>query len=244
LTTFIYIPISFAYVIPAKKAGIITPEQLAVPKKDFAVMGFLDCIAGIMQIFAATYLPGGLIILLLQSAIPVSMFLSYIILKERYHVTQYAAAIIVCGGIFLVLEPSILGGDDGGGSNTVLWAVVLILSCVPMCLSSIYKEVALGDTDLDPVYLNAWIAVFQFLFSVPLAVPSAIAGEPPVYPPDLPTNLFNGLKCYFGMSSIDCNDYGYVYGGGSVGHLFVCMLLLFIIFLNCWVLLTFLPDPS
>lgn len=121
--------------------------------------------------------------------------------------SRYIAAVVVCGGIFLVLEPSILGNSDDQGSNTVLWAVVLILSCVPMCLSSIYKEVALGDTDLDPVYLNAWIAVFQFLFSVPLAVPAAIAGEPPVYPNDLPTNMADGWKCYLGQSSIACHDY-------------------------------------
>ena len=39
-------------------------------------MGFLDCIAGIMQTFAVTYLPGALVILLLQAAIPASMILS------------------------------------------------------------------------------------------------------------------------------------------------------------------------
>jgi len=75
-----------------------------------------------------------------------------------------------------------------------------------MCLSSIYKELALGDTDLDPVYLNAWIAVFQFLFSIPLAIPAAIAGSPAVYPPDLPENMADGFKCYFGISSITCGD--------------------------------------
>lgn len=50
LTTFYYIPFSFVYIIPAIKKGWIGPEQLAVPKRDFAVMGFLDCIAGIMQV--------------------------------------------------------------------------------------------------------------------------------------------------------------------------------------------------
>ena len=49
LTTFCYIPLSFAYVIPATRVGWITEEQLAVPKRAFAVMGFLDCLAGIMQ---------------------------------------------------------------------------------------------------------------------------------------------------------------------------------------------------
>ena len=119
-------------------------------------MGFLDSIAGIMQIFAATYLPGSLLVLLVQSAIPISMFLSRVILKEKYHGTQYAAAIIVCCGILLVLSPSLTSSDGGDGAATALWGGVLIASCVPMCLSSIYKEIALGDTDLDPVYLNAW----------------------------------------------------------------------------------------
>lgn len=44
----------------------ITPEQTSVPKKVFAVMGALDGLSGVMQIFASTYLGGALIILLSQ----------------------------------------------------------------------------------------------------------------------------------------------------------------------------------
>lgn len=50
LTTWMYIPLSFAYVFPAIKAGWIGKDQFEVPKKAFAIMGFLDCIAGIMQV--------------------------------------------------------------------------------------------------------------------------------------------------------------------------------------------------
>jgi hypothetical protein len=63
-----------------------------------------------------------------------------------------------------------------------------------MTLSSVYKEIALGETELDPVFLNGWIAIFQFLLSIPLAIPAAIAGEPRVYPDKLPDNLYNGSK--------------------------------------------------
>ncbi len=42
---------------------------------------------------------------------------------------------------------------------------------------SVYKEKALGDVDIDPVYLNGWVAVYQFLFSIPLLIPSAIASN-------------------------------------------------------------------
>ena len=44
-------------------------------------------------------------------------------------------------------------------------------------LGSVYKEKALGDVDIDPVYLNGWVAVYQFLFSIPLLIPSAIASN-------------------------------------------------------------------
>ena len=37
----------------------------------FAIMGALDGVSGIMQMFASTYLGGSLLILLTQSAIPV-----------------------------------------------------------------------------------------------------------------------------------------------------------------------------
>ncbi|GMI23750.1 hypothetical protein TeGR_g14081, partial [Tetraparma gracilis] len=86
----------------------------------------------------------------------------------------------------------------------------MVLSCIPMTLSSIYKEIALGETELDPVFLNGWIAVFQFLFSIPLAIPAAMASDPPVYPKDLWDNISNGLSCYVGQGTIDaaCGVHG------------------------------------
>lgn len=45
----------------------------------------------------------------------------------------------------IVLVPSITGG------GSVLWAIMLIVSTVPMALSSVYKEIALGETELDAV---------------------------------------------------------------------------------------------
>jgi drug/metabolite transporter (DMT)-like permease len=200
LTTFWYVPLSFAYIVPMARAGRIPREQMDMPKKPFAIMGILDAIAGIMQVFSATYLDGALLILLSQAAIPISMIMSRIILKVTYKNYQYCGAVVVAGGIACVLGPHLTGS---GGSKTIIWALVMIFSCVPMCLSSIYKEIALGETDLDPVFLNGWIAIFQFIASIILAVPSALASDPIVYPDGLPRNLWQGLKCYFGMNSIN-----------------------------------------
>jgi len=280
LTTFMFIPLSFAYIVPVAKFGLfnnaITSDQLSLPMKPFAVMGGLDCLAGIMQTFAAVHLPGPLLILLPQAAIPISMALSRKILHERYKCFQYVGAAAVMAGILVVLEPVISrrhapsyvcaafdeeqycstcqseGTEEGclshliddpneGGLlaffrdnhsdstnnmndenlachwipanessshmasavSTLVWALVMIFSCIPMTLSSVYKEIALGgETDLDPILLNGYIAGFQFLFSIVLSIPAGMASSPPIYPSELPNNLWNGLKCYVGIGSI------------------------------------------
>jgi drug/metabolite transporter (DMT)-like permease len=238
MTTFFYIPASFAYILPMLKWGNqITPQQRAMPMKVFAVMGLLDSAAGIMVVFASTYLDGTLLILLSQSAIPISMGISKAMLSEKYKPLQYLGALVVSGGIAVVLAPRlgrttpssnagdssaagellVVEGDDTvwlhatspraedttvDGSKTLLWSIVMILSCVPMTLSSVYKEMVLGKTDLDPIYLNGWIAFWQFLFSIPIAIPAAMVSDPPVEPHMLLRNLFDGLVCYTGHNSI------------------------------------------
>ena len=89
-----------------------------------------------------------------------SMVISRYLLKAQYNKFQYIGAGIVAGGIATVLGPSLADGGDP------VWAIVMMLSTVPMTLSSVYKEIALGETELDPIFLNGWIAVFQMLFSI------------------------------------------------------------------------------
>ena len=73
-----------------------------------------------------------------------------------------------------------------------------------MCIrdsSSVYKEIALGETELDPIFLNGWVAVFQFLFSLIIAVPASLTTGVPI--PDLPQNMYDGLKCYVGKKRVN-----------------------------------------
>ncbi|CBJ27236.1 conserved unknown protein [Ectocarpus siliculosus] len=202
-TTFVYIPFSFAYIIPMMRYGdTITPEQTSVPKRVFAVMGALDGVSGIMQIFASTYLGGSLIILLTQAAIPISMVTSKRLTGARYSVSQYTGATVVAAGIVIAIGPSLAVGSSSGGGQELVWSMVLVASCLPMALSSVYKEMALGESELDPIYLNGWVAVFQFLVCIPLAVPAALAGDPAISPLELPKNLWDGWMCYLGYNSV------------------------------------------
>lgn len=71
----------------------------------------------------------------------------------RYSTAQYAGAIVVAAGIIIAIGPSLAVGS-GNGAQELVWSIVMVLSCVPMALSSVYKEVALGESELDPIYLN------------------------------------------------------------------------------------------
>lgn len=236
MTTFIYIPVSFAYIIPMARRGVIDEEQMNMSKRPFFVMGLLDAIAGIMQIFAATYLDGPLLILLSQAAIPISMVISSYLLKTKYSYMQYVGAIVVACGIVVVLSPSI------SGDGNVLWSIMMILSTIPMALSSVYKEMALGDQELDPIFLNGWIAVFQFLFSIVLCVPASLAAAPPVPIPELPENLWDGMRCYVGVDSEVCpadqdDGSGCVSDNCHMATLFVTLYLIFNIGYNILIIL-------
>lgn len=203
LTTFVYIPLSFAYIWPMIYFGtLITPEQRAIPQYKFMVMGALDGIAGIMQTFAVTYLAnGGLITLLMQSAIPLSMIISKMFLKVNYKIYQYFGAAIVASGIAVVLVPQLVQTDTDNLVKLAIWSACLILSCVPMTLSTVYKEKALGEVDVDVVYLNGYVAIYQMLITIVVAVPSGYASD--VKPQDIPTNIWQGMKCYVGQDSQD-----------------------------------------
>lgn len=83
------------------------------------------------------------------------MVISKRLMGARYLVTQYAGAAVVAAGIVIAIGPSLAVGSGGGGeAQELIWSIVLVLSCVPMALSSVYKEMALGESELDPIYLN------------------------------------------------------------------------------------------
>lgn len=220
----VYIPICFAYILPMiAYTNSISKEQQEIPKYKFAIMGAYDSLAGIMQTFAINYITNsGTIVLVQQSAIPISMLISKIALQAQYTFSQYLGATVVLFGIAVVLIPNFLthaatGDSTGaeGGNYELLWIFVLVVSCVPMCLSSVYKEKALGEMEIDVVYLNGWVAVYQFLFALPLCIPSSAVINMAVS--EIIPNMYGGALCWFGVNTIahgnlsglpadDCSD--------------------------------------
>jgi hypothetical protein len=64
----------------------------------------------------------------------------------------------------------------------------------------VYKEIALGKNDLNGMYLNGWVAIFQVIFTFIISVPSVYA-QPGLTIKDLWPNFINGFKCLGGMRS-------------------------------------------
>mmetsp|Transcript_18837 Transcript_18837/g.38033 ORF Transcript_18837/g.38033 Transcript_18837/m.38033 type:complete len:631 (+) Transcript_18837:79-1971(+) len=291
IQNFIYVPLCFMYIIPVSRLGLfnnsIPNEVTMMSKRPFVIMGLLDCITCMLLTFSAVYLPGSLLILLPQAAIPISMFFSNRIKGDTYARYQYFGALVVIMGILVVLEPlvtqrhaeeftcvayndefcaacgeesteegclsygettitteldwnwktnlhayvaessksssgatnasdhdgalcqwvSSASADDSSSSSDststiLIWSIVTILACIPMTLSSIYKEMALSgsETQIDPIFLNGWVAWYQFLFSFPLTIPAGMATG--ILPSELPSNIWDGIKCYLGISTI------------------------------------------
>ena len=266
----LFVVLCYTYIAPAVYLfNAIPREQFKLSKRPFAVMGILDCLGGLMTSFSAVYLPGPLLVLLRQAAIPVSMCFSVLFLKAKYCWWHYLGATTVVTGIVIVLEPlfssrhlpdylciatseytdefctvceqqttmdaclsqhiqapqvlifsteaQTIVFDDGTKpacswirsteanletSIQVFWSFVLILANIPNVLSGIYKERYSDQHEVDSVYINAWIAIFQTMFSVVLAVPAGYLTSPPVPMSKLPKNFRDGLKCYFGIGSI------------------------------------------
>jgi len=333
-TSVLYIPLCYLYVYPAVHITKSIPkEQLQLPKWPFAVMATFDALSSTMVMMAATYLPGPLLVLLPQAAIPCSMVLSAILLKAKYGAWQYFGAFTVLVGIGVVLEPLFSGrhlpeflcvprsdlvqefcytceqqyteldclaarrtsmdlsdfryfkiddnvcswesssstSHDSEGSTMILfWSSIMLLSTVPLSLSSIYKESYSNRHEIDAVYINLWICVFQLFFSLPLSIPAGYLSSPSVGIYDLPTNFWNGLKCSIGIPSVttgchpdvNCPLYGplstalYMLANGAYSILMILILkhgsanLMFLALTlviptsNLWFALPFMPQRA
>jgi drug/metabolite transporter (DMT)-like permease len=79
---------------------------------------------------------------------------------------------------------------------TFVWSLVMLGSCIPMVMSTVYKQVAL-QVELDPIFINGWVSLFQFVGGMLLVVPAGFASSPKVKPLDLPENWAQATECLF-----------------------------------------------
>ena len=298
-----YVLMSFAYILPVSVLGLFgnsLPRSIPLKAiKPFFVMGALDALGAAMQFLATVYLPGTLLVLIPQIAIPLSMTAGSLVLREKYTVRQYIGAAVVLCGILVVLYPILShqrdadfycqaidtendcllckdemfkdeclshnAKDDGGNANhnstqqqqqqqqqqqhqfwrdlqfngssnstdsdsdgdglycawvsreqadarqedflVFFWSIVMLLSCVPSVMSTVYKQVALQTaSSMDPIVISGWVSLFQFVCGLFLVIPSGLVSSPRVHPLEIGSNWLDGMGCLF--AKIDSVDSG------------------------------------
>jgi len=119
---------------------------------------------------------------------------------------------VVCQWIAFTDDISSANNNNKEYATILIWSILMIVSMIPMTLSSIYKEISFSSSVMkddesslvmDPIYFNGWISVYQFCWSVVLTVPAAYYLSTPVIQPRFVLqHLRNGFKCYIGIGSI------------------------------------------
>lgn len=203
LTTLIYIPIFFGVVAYLRRfTDNITDDMVAFPKYKYLVMGALDAVSGILSLFGNTAVPGALQTLLNQGVIPITMLASFIFLGVRYKWNNYLGALVILAAIGISLINQFK--PQGGQSLVInpIWCVLYFSSNIPSALSGVYKEIAFKAQPMDIYYLNAWVALWQFIIGLLLFPVNLIPlfGGLPLSA--IPSALGNGAKCLVGINSI------------------------------------------
>ncbi|CEM02178.1 unnamed protein product [Vitrella brassicaformis CCMP3155] len=205
LTTVIYVPIFLSLVIYTDMRGGITPEMKSFPRRRFAVMGAFDSLAGICMVLGGVNTSGTTQVILQQATIPVTLLATVLALSIRYHWMQYMGSTVIIAGVLISKLPSFMAAPDPGApKDQFFFNLLFFLASVPTALSSVYKEVAFRDVDLDVNLLQYWVAAFQLLIGF-LLVPIntlPMLGEQRIEWVQIPAAFANGAKCLVGINTI------------------------------------------
>lgn len=223
-TTVVYLPIFAPIVLYEMKfTEYITDEQLGFPKYKFFIMGMLDSISALFAFLGGVYTSGSSQTLLYQLVVPVTMILAYFFLKTKFKFLQLFGAFVILLGAFVVVLPKFLFSTVDNSSAIIpdkpVFNIIYLLSVFPMAFSTIYKEIAFKDVELDVNYVQFWVALWQFLFGF-LMIPLntlPFLGSIRLTWDELPYNLWNGVKCLGGYNTIVTNC-----GSGSMGFKMPC----------------------
>eukprot|EP00029_Vermamoeba_vermiformis_P012180 TRINITY_DN699_c0_g1_i1.p1 TRINITY_DN699_c0_g1~~TRINITY_DN699_c0_g1_i1.p1 ORF type:complete len:395 (+),score=118.67 TRINITY_DN699_c0_g1_i1:38-1222(+) len=192
----------------------VTPEMRKFPIWKYLVMGGFDAIAGLFMVFGGASTSGPIQMLFMQANIPFTMLFSWIvslsccvyILKKTIYVnyrwSHYTGASLIIAGIVVALISKLLNNNT---NNTVFGMVIFFLAAVPNSFSGVYKEIAFkGEVDLDVFYMNAWVALFQFILGIvtaPIISIPGFGGDDSIPLGKIPEELWFGARCLFGYDS-------------------------------------------
>lgn len=210
LTNFVFIPIFALFCFYQYSVGKLSQEVLSFPKRNFALMGCLDGVCGIMAVVGGVHTSGTAQVVLSQLGIPAMLILCRLLLGTKYNVIQHLGAAVIIVGVLVVESSGLLHPSKEDSSNIPIFNLVYLLSVLPSSLSYVVKEIAFRGVQMNTSFLQFWVALFQFFIGFVLLPLTSlpVLGNEVVPLSQLMPRFLNGGNCLFGVDSISPPDCG------------------------------------
>ncbi|KAJ9545404.1 hypothetical protein OSB04_025111 [Centaurea solstitialis] len=201
--TFGYVVIYFSILYIRHRAGIVTSEMMALPKRRFAAIGMLEALGVVSGMYAAAMLPGPAIPILNQTFLLWQLGFSALLLGRRYSWNKIAGCLLVAAGVVTAITSGSESGQMLSGIG-LLWPIMMVVSSAFQAGASIIKEYVFIDAAkrlkgklLDIFVVNSFGSGFQALF-VLLFLPflSNLKGIPLH---ELPSYIKSGAACFLNI---------------------------------------------
>lgn len=172
------------------------------------VMGLMDATGFVFGIFAARQINGFLLTLLPQAIIPMTMVVSLIALRTRYHWGQVLGAATLVSGLLVSLIPTFQKQGSGDTSAlTAVWAGVYLLSLLPNAISFILREMVFTELPkMDIFVVNSFDSFWQLIFSVLMFPLVLVPGFSSVSFHEIGDYIPNGASCLVGFTPTPQDD--------------------------------------
>jgi hypothetical protein len=172
------------------------------------VMGLMDATGFVFGIFAARQINGFLLTLLPQAIIPMTMIVSLIALRTRYHWGQVLGAATLVSGLLISLIPTFQSEGSGDTSvMTAVWAGVYLLSLLPNAISFILREMVFTELPkMDIFVVNSFDSFWQLIFSVLMFPLVLIPGFSTVSFDKIGDYIPDGASCLAGFTPTPQDD--------------------------------------
>lgn len=164
-------------------------------------LGFCNALNGILFSYAGKKTPGTLQSLMMASTIPFTIFLSMIVLRNRYNGRQLLSVVVVLTGVIIALLPSTIATIEHPEKNRFsYWSILFFIGIIPGTLVNVIQEKHTRNVRINIFHMLMWQSIYQLLF-VLMNVSWNFAPDTGVSVQswqDLATHFVDGFKCWVG----------------------------------------------
>ena len=175
-----------------------------------AGLSFLGVLNAGAMIIAAKGTEGALQSMLYQLTIPLNMLFSILLLRTAYRYLQYAGALLVLGGIIVVLAPQFFG-TSSEAKNDASMVLLYAASIIPTSLASVLAESALRKNNASWGGITLWkLSFYTQLYQIPMTALTlplysiSALGKDRVPMDEIGDVLRKGARCLFALSTSSC----------------------------------------